>query len=422
MITCPHCSREFPGEKLNARHLAVCNPALTQKTEPCLCGHDATSATQMKRHRQDCPTWQARDRKAVHRGRMEATSLKRYGVKDASHLPEVQARREATNIERFGAANPFAKEASTFEQVQAALEGKRPVLKGVDNPFARPEVQAKVREHWQREHGVAHPQQVPEIRSRTLATNQERYGGEMLGSPVLRAKAAATNLTRYGTTEPSRTPEVKARIQETNQERYGVPWTSMVPEVRQKQLDAMEAKYGAHYFASDEGKAEVRSILMERYGVFSPGAIEGHWEKVLVTFRHNYPDLAWPGMTARPRHGANKLEKRVGEMCPQLLFTGDGSFWRHLPLLGHHKNADFILPGPDPEHPRKGVTKVVEVFGNFWHARMFTGKANWEHEQELIDAYAEVGIECLIVWESEVKADPEAVQVRLTGFLPPPTG
>lgn len=438
---CPHCSCEFPGEKLNARHLAKCNPSLTQKTPPCLCGHEATSATQMKRHRQDCLTWQARDRQAVQRARVEATSLKRYGVTDASQAPAVQARREATNKERYGATNPFCKEATTFDKVQVSLGGKRPVLRGEDNAFAKPEVKAKIRQHWQRTHGVAGPQQVPAIRAKTKTTNEERYGGELRGSPELRAKGDKTNLTKYGTTEPSRTPEVQAHIQETNLKRYGVPWTSMVPEVRQKQLGAMEARYGAHYFASDEGKAGVRAVLMETYGVEFPGAIEGHWEKVVATFQERYGvdhPLQLPEVLARAREtcivrygtpfpglclkGPNKLEQKVLDLCPSLLFTGNGKFWKRLPALGAYKNPDFILPGPDPEHPKRGVKKVVEAFGDFWHSRMFTGKANWAHEQELIDAYAEIGISCLIVWESEVKADSEEVRARLAGFLSPPQG
>jgi hypothetical protein len=85
--------------------------------------------------------------------------------------------------------------------------------------------------------------------------------------------------------------------------------------------------------------------------------------------------------------------------------------------LGHHKNPDFIVPGPDPDHPKKGVTKVVEAFGDFYHSRIFTGKAPFEHEQELIDAYAEIGIECLILWESEVNNDSESVRARLDAFL-----
>jgi len=102
-----------------------------------------------------------------------------------------------------------------------------------------------------------------------------------------------------------------------------------------------------------------------------------------------------------------------------LKFTGNGKYWRKLPLLGSYKNPDFVLPDPDATraHPFRGVTKVVEAFGDYWHSRMFTGKAPFDHEQELIEAYSEIGIDCLVVWESEVKSDPEGVTGRLRDFL-----
>ena len=60
---------------------------------------------------------------------------------------------------------------------------------------------------------------------------------------------------------------------------------------------------------------------------------------------------------------------------------------------------------------------MVEVFGDYWHGRMKTGRANWEHEQELVDAFADIGIECLIIWESEVKADLGTVGDLIQAFL-----
>jgi hypothetical protein len=101
------------------------------------------------------------------------------------------------------------------------------------------------------------------------------------------------------------------------------------------------------------------------------------------------------------------------------LFTGDFTFWRWLPKLEHHKNPDFIVPGNDPSQPKRGVTKVCEAFGDWWHSRMFTGRSNFEHESELIEAYREVGIQCLIIWESEIKGDAEGVRLRLEEFLKP---
>jgi hypothetical protein len=235
----------------------------------------------------------------------------------------------------------------------------------------------------------------------------------------------------------------------------------MHPEIRARQLETHHAKWGSHYFASDEGKAKIREVMQERYGVDHPSHIEGWWDRMVATFRERYGvghplqlaefldkrrktvlkkygvehvlqnvDVRKRMVTTKMEKygnpwgpssmgGPNGLERRVMTFVPEgsLLFTGDFSFWRWLPALGHHKNPDFIVPGPDHTNPKKGVTRVVEAFGDFWHSRMFTGKAPFEHERELIEAYADVGLECLVIWESEVKSDPAGVQGRLEAFL-----
>ena len=438
-VICPHCSRKFPGDKLNARHLAKCNPK--PPPPPCLCGHESTSLTQMKRHRRTCEVWQSRDKKALANSRRRQTSLERYGVEDARRSPQADAKRARTNLERYGAENPFCREATTFEQVQASLEGKRPVLQGEDNPFARAEVQEKIRGHWQREHGVDNPQQVVEVRTRTKATNLERYGHEeTLAAPAVREAIRETCQERYGGPAPSCSPEVQEKARITNQERFGVPWTCMDPEVRQRQLETHHDRYGSHWFASDEGKVAIREALLEKYGVEHWMKTPGAWGQLVATFRERYGvdhPLQDPEILAKmvvkmvatkmERYGSpwgplmmdgpNRFEQRVHALAPQMMFTGDGAYWRKLPKLGHYKNPDFILPGPDLGHPFRGATKVVEAFGDFWHSRMFTGKAPFDHEQELIEAFAEVGLDCLVIWESEVKADEQAVKTRLEAFL-----
>lgn len=560
-VSCPHCGREFKGSKLNARHLSKCAPHLSPKVELCLCGYEATSLTQMKRHRRTCEVWKNRDRKATKTARQRATFREKYGVDNPMQSEEIRAKAASTNLEKYGAENVFARESSKYEQVQASLEGKRPVLRGEDNPFAKPEVQEKIRETMRERHGVENPQQAPVIRRRTRATNLERHGHEeVLASPEIRKKIEATNLGRYGGVSPSCSPEVLEKQRQTNLERYGVPWTAMDPEVRRRQLETMEARYGSHFFASEEGKRRVVEGMRAKYGVDRYAQVEGFWEKQVERFVERYgvahplqlaeflekrrdtcqerygvdsplqsPEImakvvatclerygsrsviesehvgdifearygvrqagAAPEVRAKidetnlerygttnlfeaipvreksirtclakvgktfPEHempaateqdlidrygvaypqndrdyasyflhqmgeptkfGPNGLERRVARLDPRLTYTGDRSFWRWLPALGHHKNPDFIVPGPDPTKPKKGVTKVVEAFGDYWHSRMFTGRAPFEHEQELVAAYAEVGIDCLVLWESEVKGTPEGARERLRAFL-----
>ena len=460
-IRCPHCSRSFTTEKISPRHISNCPSWPRTLTEPCLCGFQAVSDNKLKAHKRVCETWLSRDKKAVRAERLRETSLARYGVEDCRQLPSSLEKRSETNLKKYGAENPFSKESSVFQKVQDSLEGKRPVLKGEDNPFSRPEVQNKIRASMQEKYGYEHAQQVPEIRARTTATSEERYGGVLMSSPVLAEKARATNQALYGDAFPQRTEEIKNKVQETNLVRYGVPWTSMDPETRRKQLETHHEKWGSHYFASDEGKTQIRSVMIERFGVEFPGAIEGHWDRAVQTFKERYGvehplqlseflekrrdtvlekygvDNVLQNADVRDRmvstkmekygnpwgpspiSGPNGLERKVLTLAPEgsILFTGDFSFWRWLPKLGHHKNPDFIVPGPDSGNPKKGVTRVVEAFGDYWHSKMFTGRAPFEHEQELIDAYKEVGIECLVLWESEVSGFPDEVQARLLEFL-----
>lgn len=496
-ISCPHCNRIFVGDRIPSRHKGSCSGWVAQllaESEPCLCGHKAPSKNKMGDHQDKCEVWLSRDKRVVADKRKKQTFLKNYGVENPQQALEVREKSKKTNLERYGVENPFQSEVCMEKARETMIEkfgveypGQSEVLQeqmrktnleryGAENPFGSEEIKKKLWATMLEKHGSENPQQAHEIRARTKETNLERYGGELLGSAEIREKARVTNLDRYGVEFPGGVPEVQAKVIATNLARYGVRHTCMDPEVRRKQLETMEKNYGSHYFASEEGKTHVRSVLKEKYGVEFPAQIEGSWEKAVATFMENYgvrhPLLLeeflekrrssclekfgvespiqneevkqkWKNTSIRnwgvdhpmknkehafnrlqkmrPGVGPNGLERKILDLVPEgsLLFTGDFTFWRCLPKLGHHKNPDFIVPGPDPLQPKRGVTKVVEAFGDFWHSRMFTGKANFEHESELIEAYSEVGIQCLIIWESEIKGDPEgvAVRARLEEFL-----
>lgn len=478
--TCPYCQRHFPNsDSVNARHKAVCEGwkaiGTAPKALPCLCGHEATSLTQMKRHRSGCATWKARDRGELQMQRLATTLEDRYGagVRNPRDLAEAEERRRQTNRERYGAENPFSSEASTFAKVQASLEGKRLVMRGADNPFADPEVQQKIRETNIARRGVENPQQDPQVRSRTHATNLERYGAaEILAAPVIREKIEETNQDRYGGPAPSCSPEVVEKARQTNLERWGVEWTAQHPEVRAKQVAAMVAKYGSHYLASDEGRAEIRRVMVEKYGVDHPAKIDGFWQRNVATFVRRYgvahplqlaeflekrrqtcldrygvetplqnpeiyakvvktmqahwgashhmknPEFAVTHLrNIRKRFAPNKLEAAFAALHPELRYTGDGDHWVWLPALGQHKNPDFILPGPNPSHPCVGINCVVEIFGDYWHSRIMTGRSNFEHESEVVSAFEAVGIRCLVVWESDFRLNPEKVRERVLAHI-----
>lgn len=424
MSTCPHCNKMFKGDSVNSRHLAKCVPNWKPSPiTPCLCGHESTSNSQMKRHKRDCEVWQGRDKKAISKFRRKQTMLNRYGVENPAHSKESVEKRKQTNLNLYGAENPFSKESSVFKKVQDALEGKRPVLKGKDNPFAWESVQDKIKQTNLEKYGVVNPQQNDEVKAKTEATNLERYGGTLLGSSELRAKIEATNIERYGVPYPGMSEEIMKKVVATNMERYGVPYTSAVEEFRREQLKTMIENYGSHYFASEQGKGEVRAIMVDRYGVDNPGKMDGHWEKAQKTLLERY-GVKYPVLLMSQKE-MNKFESRVASYSDKLTFTGNGAYWRYLPSkkkfdgsIGGYKNPDFVVcVSDDPEHPYRGATKVVECFGRYWHSEALTGMSKEEHERNTIEAYAEVGLDCLVIWEGEIRSDEESVIDSVVSFL-----
>ena len=122
----------------------------------------------------------------------------------------------------------------------------------------------------------------------------------------------------------------------------------------------------------------------------------------------------------RKRSGPNTLEKRVASLAPKdfpIYFTGNRKVWVELTTLGKRKNPDFIVPQAGTKRSIVGFTKVVEVFGDWWHSERFTGQDPKTHERELVAAYAAEGIKCLVLWESDIKKRPRAVRERLRRFL-----
>ena len=96
----------------------------------------------------------------------------------------------------------------------------------------------------------------------------------------------------------------------------------------------------------------------------------------------------------------NGLERRIIDILPQnVRYTGNGTWWKLLPN-GKRKNPDFKVTGKN---------KVVEVFGDYWH--------RGENPQELIDQYRQVGLDCLVLWESEIKKQPDMVREKIYSFI-----
>ncbi len=94
-----------------------------------------------------------------------------------------------------------------------------------------------------------------------------------------------------------------------------------------------------------------------------------------------------------------KPEKLLGEIietiCPnQYKYTGNGEM-----RIGY-LNPDYTNVN--------GQKKVIEAYGDYWH--------RGENPQVRIDIFRKYGFDCLIVWEYEIKKEPEKVTQKVLQF------
>ena len=102
------------------------------------------------------------------------------------------------------------------------------------------------------------------------------------------------------------------------------------------------------------------------------------------------------GRGSRP----NGLERFFDGVTPDCVrYVGDGSWWRRLPN-GVNKNPDFKVTGQN---------KVIELFGDYWHRS--------DNPFVLIELFHRIGVECLVVWENDLRRDPSGVVSLVEQFV-----
>lgn len=418
---CEYCHRKF-ATSVTSGHKNKCPEFLKvnhdRKPLACLCGHESTSLTQMKRHRKECEIWLSRDKNSVANSRIKTTLQNKYGpgITNPIHIPESRLKALKTNLERYGATSVFSKNSILYEKVQSYWDGKDRTAHLPKNNFAKPEIKEKIRNFYLKNYGVESGSQVPEIRAKQLLTSFQRYGDEQpFRVDSIREKGKKTLLEKYGVEDAAQSPEVLEKIQQTNMERYGVPWTTL-GESREKQYETQIQKYGDKYFASEEGKRKVAESLperltkirqtnMERYGVPHP-------MQNLEYARNHLEKL-------HAKNGKNNLETRFHELYPFLYFSGDGDFWRSVEGISGSKCPDFVwkVESLDSGVSFRNITHVIELFGDYWHNEENIGKPKEEHVKEITEFWEATGLKCLILWENEIYKGREILDPKISEFL-----
>lgn len=185
------------------------------------------------------------------KSKVESTCMRLYGAKSTLHLPDVEAKTKTTLLATLGVDNP-----AKSEVIQEKMKDTCVERYGVPYPATMcPEIKAKVTATMMGRHGVEHALQSPtllqqsldsrretmsdpikreDILSRTKATQEQRYGGMGMASPVLAEKAKSTMRRRFGTDYFTMSDEGKRKVTESNIAKFGAANAMKLESVRNK--------------------------------------------------------------------------------------------------------------------------------------------------------------------------------------------
>lgn len=162
------------------------------------------------------------------------------------------------------------------------------------------------------------------------------------------------------------------------------------PELRTRMLGKNNPMYGNHSMSGENNPMFGKGYLIsgERNGMY------GRKGELSPTFGRKLTKeqiKVWQKGCHDQYKGNTRLTKPEKIMYKYIVlfsnweYSGDRSFWIEF-RNGKKKNPDF---------KNMKEQKVIEVFGDYWH--------NENEVQPLLEAYREVGWDCVIIWEHEIK-------------------
>lgn len=210
-------------------------------------------------------------------------------------------------------------------------------------------------------------------------------------------------------------------------------WDSLPPEEQKQRMDSIRQKSKQHWNSLSQEEKDRRITVANKASQKEWKSLEKEEKASRIAALKNNAENWWASLSPeerkkRSQHSTevfqkfwkdvsgkeyveifsrrnkkipNKPEaKLLALMPPCCEYTGNWTFWIHLST--GRKNPDFVVR---PYHKFKAV---IEFHGDYWH--------RGEDVNVLINAYADKGVKCLVVWEHELK-DLVAVKRRIDEFL-----
>lgn len=261
----------------------------------------------------------------------------------------------------------------------------------------------------------------PNIKGRSCASNEQsaiqrkkdttvaRYGVENASqSPEIRSKVVATNMQRFGGVAPMCSTVIQEKRRNTTLERYGVEYTAVLDFVKDKRMDTMLQKYNRHTFAQTQLSDDVYNKVTD--AAWLEDQLKDLTKRDIahnlgVSFnlinRHcNSFNLA----AQVTKHSLTSLPQKNLVNFISSHYTG--------PIIQNDRDtiAPFHLDILLPE-----LNLAIEYDGIFWHSER-NGKDKNYHINKMRKCN-ERGIQLINIWSNEWETNSEIVKSRLLSKL-----
>lgn len=154
------------------------------------------------------------------REKMKQTLLKKYGVTNNLHIPEIEKRIKENNLKKYGYENPAKSDIVKEKQAKTNI-GK---------------------------YGAKCSLQNKDIKEKSKRTMIEKYGTtSALQNKNLLEKAKRTCFEHYGYEHPTQSPEIQKKLKQYNREKFGADWILCTKEAHEKAKQTCLEKYGVMY-------------------------------------------------------------------------------------------------------------------------------------------------------------------------------
>lgn len=295
------------------------------------------------------------------------------------------AKRQATNIQRYGIANPL-------QNVEKIKQSNLKNL-GVTNPNKLTRVRNKIRSTCERKYGGPAPACDSSIQDKITQTNLIKYGVKHPSlDPQIRAKQQATLMQRYGVDSPIKNPEIAEKIKLTNLSRYGYENASQNPEVINKIQQSQQ-----HTFLN-KMITRLQPHKITPLGEFHSVWDHSQWlcnvcdklfESTATNGRVPRCDHCYPKYISSPQKEI--VDYIVGLVGRDLVFHNDRKLFEDNQHRRRSTEIDIMV---------KNHNLAIEYCGLQWHTE-FLGKKHKRYHAQKTQGYQEKNIQLLTIWGDE---------------------